>query len=85
MKLPVTVQKTVDATAPVENNHHTPAIVGPQLEDPPRATIARAALAVAVAELVMATAVAEAAVARAHHMVLGEEVVVAEIAETETT
>jgi hypothetical protein len=33
----------------------------------------------------VATAVAEAAVARAHHMVLGEEVVVAEIAETETT
>jgi hypothetical protein len=78
MKLPVAVQQTVDATALVENNHRTPTTLWPQLEDPPRVEIARAALAV-----VAVTAMAEAATAGAHHMALEEELVAVAIAEAE--
>jgi hypothetical protein len=60
----------VDATAPAENNHQTQTALGPQLEDPPRAATAWAALAVAAVALVAATAAAEAAAVGAHHMAL---------------
>jgi hypothetical protein len=85
MKLPAPVQQTVDATAPVKNNHQTPTALGPQLEDPPRVVTARAAPAVAAAALVVATVAAEAAAAGAHHMELAEELVMAAIAGAEAT
>jgi hypothetical protein len=45
------VQQMVDATAPAENNPQIPTALGPQLQDPPMVTIARAAQAVAAAAL----------------------------------
>jgi hypothetical protein len=81
MKLPAAVQQMVDATAPMENNHTTPTALGPQLEDPPKATIERV---VSVA-LVAAMAAAGAAATRAHHTALAEELVAAAIAEAEAT
>jgi hypothetical protein len=56
MKLPVVAQQMVDATAPTENNHQTPTALGPQLEDPPRAAIAKVAPTVSAAALVAVTA-----------------------------
>jgi hypothetical protein len=85
MKLPAAVQQTVDATAPVENNHQTPTALGSQLEDPPRETTARAVPTEAAAVLVEATAVAVEAVVASHHMVLAEELVAAANVEAEAT
>jgi hypothetical protein len=58
MKLLAAVQRMVDATAPMENNHTTPTTSGPQLEDPPREATVWVASAEAVAALVTATAAA---------------------------
>jgi hypothetical protein len=84
MKLPAAVQQMVDETAPVKNNHRTSTALGPQLEDPNKVAIARAAPAESAAALVAATAATEAAAAVAHHMVLAEELAAA-IAEAEAT
>jgi hypothetical protein len=80
MKLLAIVQRMVDTTAPVENNHTTPTALGPQLEDPPRAATVLAAQAEAVVALV-----ATMAAAGAHHTVLAEELVAVEIAEAKAT
>jgi hypothetical protein len=85
MKLTAAAQQTVDATAPTENYQRTPTALGPQLEDPPNAATARAALTVAAAVLVTMTAAAEAAVVGDHHMALAEELVAAAIVEVEAT
>jgi hypothetical protein len=85
MKLPAAVQQMVDATTHVENNHTTPTALGPQLEDPPRATTLRAAPAEAVAVLVATMTAAGEAAAGAHHTTLAEELVAAAIAEAEAT
>jgi hypothetical protein len=84
-KLPVAVQRMVDATAPKENNHKTPTVPGHQLEDLLREAIVRAAPAEAAVALVAATAAAGATVAGAHHTVLAGELVAAAIAGAEAT
>jgi hypothetical protein len=83
MKLLAAVQRMVDATAPVENNHTTPTALGPQLEDPPKAATVRAAPAEAATTLVVV--MAGAAAAGAHHTAPAEELAAAAITEVEAT
>jgi hypothetical protein len=81
----VAVQRTVDATAPKENNHRTPTVPGHQLEDLLRAVTVLAAPTEAAAPLVTVTRAVEAAAVGAPHTGLAGELAAGAIVGAEAT
>jgi hypothetical protein len=85
MKPQVAVQQTMDATAPEENYHRTPTVLGHQLVDLLRAATVPTVPVVAATLLLTVMLAAEAVATGAPHAGLAGEPVAEAIAEAEAT